>query len=99
LTFLALVKEEGDFKIRINFVEIARSILIPLIVAAVTVLITLKVMQNDLDHYSKDVMQIQVHVEDMCKTMNSMNERLTRAETRQQERIEHEINQGLRRLR
>ena len=102
LSFIPFVITDDDFpkgnrRVGFNWPDFLRTVFAALVVAGAGALVTIQVLKNDMQHIKEQNGEFRIKLEQTCSQISNMVERIAIVETRQQERLERERIQGLRR--
>jgi hypothetical protein len=93
-----MVRKNGEDhpEMAFNWGDFIRTIVVALLVAGAGGLITIQVIKNDVGHIVNSANKMEIKVDNLCAKIGSMAEELAVVKTRQEERLEREAMEGIR---
>jgi hypothetical protein len=98
LPFLIISRnQEGALSFSLSWSEVLRSVIVPFLIASITVMVTIEVMKKDIQFQAQSLSRMEAKLDSVCREITDMNRELAIVKTRQDERIERERAIGIRR--
>lgn len=98
IPFVMMSKHDGETRFSISVPELLRSVLVPFIIGGLGVFVTVQMMKKDIEFQASTLARIEVQVSTLCKDFSTLKQEFAVVKTRQDERLEREAAQGIRKM-